>query len=267
MTNTQKIIKICAQAFAIFLIVTIISGIISAVYGIGMAVMPSKNENTELKEFKCNDIVNNIEHLELNIDYSNVEILKGTQFKIETDNAKLRCKANNNTVIVEEKNNILKIDKKSTIKFYVPNLNELNIELGAGKLKINDIETRKLNLNLGAGNTIIENINAKKVDIETGAGNFDLKNSIIGNLDFDMGLGNAYISSKLDEADIDAGVGNLEINIDGNKNDYLLEVSKALGQILVDDVKIEKDEIIGSGYKEIKIDGGIGQIKVKFEQK
>ena len=71
MTNTQKLIKICAQAFAIFLIITIISAIASTIYIVGTALMPSKN--TELKETICDNYQGNIDYLEMSIGASNIE--------------------------------------------------------------------------------------------------------------------------------------------------------------------------------------------------
>ena len=85
MTNTQKLIKICAQAFAIFLIITIISAIASTIYIVGTALMPSKN--TELKETICDNYQGNIDYLEMSIGASNIEVKKANTFKIETNNA------------------------------------------------------------------------------------------------------------------------------------------------------------------------------------
>ncbi|MFU2363982.1 MAG: hypothetical protein ACM67R_09135, partial [Clostridiales bacterium] len=47
MTTAQKIIKYCAIAFAIFLIVTIVSGILSGIYGLASAIGLKKGRINE----------------------------------------------------------------------------------------------------------------------------------------------------------------------------------------------------------------------------
>lgn len=263
MTNTQKIIKICAQAFAIFLIITIISAIASTIYIVGTALMPSKN--TELKETICDNYQGNIDYLEMSIGASNIEVKKTNTFKIETNNVKLKCKANNNSIIIDEKN-VLNFTKKGKVIVYLPEMDKVDIEVGAGLLEIEDIKTNKLKLNLGAGKTIINNLNVTTATIDAGAGSFEIKKGIIDDLDFDMGVGSVYIKSKLNKADIDSGIGTLNIDLIGNETDHLLDISKGIGQIKVMNQIIERDEIIGNGNKKIKIDGGIGNIKINFIQ-
>ena len=83
-----------------------------------------------------------------------------------------------------------------------------------------------------------------------------------------MGVGSAEITTNIaNEADIDAGVGSLKLNLIGSKMEYMLKISKGIGNIVVDGETIKSDEAMGNGGKDIKIDGGVGSIKVDFTEK
>ena len=49
--------------------------------------------------------------------------------------------------------------------------------------------------------------------------------------------------------------------------EYMLKISKGIGNIVVDGETIKSDEAMGNGGKDIKIDGGVGSIKVDFTEK
>lgn len=265
MTNAQKLIKLGAQAFAIFLTFTIISAIISGFYGIGMA-LNNKNKDNDPKDLEiisCENYNDNLNEVIINTMYSDLEIKKADSFKIESNNT-LKCRANNGTIKIEDKNKW----KKNKIIVYLPEVAKVKIDSGAGSLNIEEINTDNIKLSLGAGLTTIENIVATTAKIDTGAGKLVVENGVFGELDFDMGVGSAELTTNItNEADIDAGVGSLKLNLIGSKMEYMLRISKGIGSIVVDGDTIKSDEAMGNGGKDIKIDGGVGSIKVDFTEK
>ena len=64
--------------------------------------------------------------------------------------------------------------------------------------------------------------------------------------------------------DIEAGIGELDVNINAPKEDYKIKASKGIGSITIDKEGISDDTIYGNGENYIKIDGGIGSIKITF---
>lgn len=273
MSIAQKIIKYLALAFAIFLIVTIFSGILTGIYTMSN-ILGLKKENTEsVAEISTLELeeINDYAYLDIEIKYSNFKIKLGEKFEVQT---------NNDNIEVNQKNNKLKIIEKQSNWFwrnsneeelivYIPEnieFEKVNIETGAGRVNIEEIKAEKLKLNLGAGETIINNIISDNVDIDGGVGKFTIENGTINNLDFDLGIGETTINAKITGNNkIDTGIGSLKLNIDGNIEDYKFKVEKGIGNIKLNGKQVSNNETIGNGENVIDIDGGIGEIIINFK--
>lgn len=275
MTQAQKIIKYFAFGFACFLIVTIISAILSGIYAIvNFLGIFKSNENIITEDLKViSNEVEDINILELELAFTNLEIKTGDNFKVETNNSKITFKENNGIVKIKEKkhNWFFKNNYTSDLIIYIPenmiNLDEVNIDAGAGKILIENLNTQELNLELGAGETKINNLNVtENCDIDGGAGKVSILSGLIKNLDFDMGVGETNLTANLTgKSDIDAGVGNINLNLLGNKENYQIEIDKGLGIVDLDGENLNTNKVYGSGENYLKIDGGVGNIKVDFE--
>ena len=86
MSTAQKIIKYCAEAFALFLAVTIISSVVIAGYKIlsTVGLITTENENIETKIISKQD--DKIVSLKININNTNVEIKEGSKLEVSTNN-------------------------------------------------------------------------------------------------------------------------------------------------------------------------------------
>lgn len=256
MSNTQKIIKNIAVAFAIFLIVTIFSSILMFLYGITQIF--SKDNISEFKTYE----IESFESINIDVKYTNINIKKGDKYIIETNNSNIELKEKDNNLNIIEKGYNLFKKNILEITIYIPsNLEEVKINNGAGNLYIESLITNKLNLNLGAGETIIDNIESNSSYIDTGIGSFKINNGKLNNLDFDIGIGEVIITSIISgNSNLDTGIGSLELNLIGD--DYKLKINKGIGEITVDNKKVKDNEIIGNGDNNISISGGIGEIKI-----
>lgn len=274
MSEGQKVIKYIAMAFAIFLIVNIIGGIITAFACIaGVTGIVSINSNTEnMVDFS--ESYTQVEQIQIECKLSNLNIKQGTEFKIEatTIEDKFEC---------ENKDGILKIREKefrlfrnnvsdSNITVYIPENNKLTnvkIETGAGKVTIEKLFTDKLELDLGAGSVKICDINVEKeTKINGGVGKVTIENSILNNLELDCGVGEFEMTAKLiGDTDIDCGVGRLEVNLIGNEDDYKISARKGLGSFKINSKEIQNDTKYGNGQNNIKIDAGVGSTVIKYK--
>ena len=94
MTKAQKIIKYLAIGFAIFLIVSIFSGILGALYGLsGILGLKKEDEQVILGDkeqvvFETTDI----SELEISLAFTNLTIKKGDMLKVETNNKYIESK-------------------------------------------------------------------------------------------------------------------------------------------------------------------------------
>ena len=164
MTLAQKIIKYLALAFAIFLIVTIISGILGALYALSGVLGLQKEDETIKGEMSMIDFENSdVATLDIDVAFTNLIIKKEDFLLAETNNKNINCKQNNQNLQIKEKqHNWLSRNNKGDLVVYIPEnleFEKVKINAGAGKIQIENINTENLYLELGAGETKIEKIN------------------------------------------------------------------------------------------------------------
>ena len=253
MTTVQKIIKYLAIAFAIFLIVTIISASIGVLFGLsailGLKKDIEENLNTEMTatSFENSDITN----LDIEIAFTNLTIKTGETFKVETDNNNIKFEQENQRLRIKEKN-----------KKWFSNYEEKDLILYLPK----DLELEKVHIELGAGETEIQDLTvSKECEIDGGAGKLSVLGGIINALDLDLGVGEVNLQTQLKgRNEINAGVGSLNIDLLGDATSYKIQADKGLGTIKIDGKEISNGETFGDGENYIEVDGGIGNIDINF---
>lgn len=278
----QKVIKYGAMAFAIYLAVMIISIIvfgITAIFGIGAGIEKISNNignstnNSELISYT--EEYTGIESLDIDLSKSRLEIKTGDSFKIEFINVSkdLATKLNNSGKELKIEDETLKlfenINSESKVIVYIPSDYELrNVKLdlvGVSGAYIEGFKTEKLDVDLGAGKYEINNVQSVNAEIDSGAGETYINNSTFDNLNFSAGVGQASINCKINnKGDIESGVGKLEINLVGNKDDYKVRAETGIGNLNVDGNKVKDGEVIGNGSININVEAGIGETTINF---
>lgn len=276
MTTAQKVIKYIATAFAVFLIITIISAILSGGYALLNAFgLIHTNNNIVTEDLKViSNEVKEISTLKLDLSFTNLEIKTGDNFKVETNNSKITFTNNNGSVKIKEENNnwLTNNNRVSNLIIYLPedmiSLDETKIETGAGNINIERLNTQSLYLELGAGDVKIENLTVtEEAKIDGGVGRTELKSCKINSLKANLGMGEFVFNGILTgKSEIDSGVGAINIDLIDNKKNYKIDVSKGLGNVTLDGQKLEMDKVYGTGENYLDIDGGIGEIKINFKE-
>ena len=274
MTSAQKIIKYLALCLATFLIFLIISSVLGVFYSVSKILDVQKdNEITMDKMSTVNFKIDDISSLDINLLFTNLIIKQGNNLYVETNNEKVHFDEEKNSLkIKEDSRSLLSKNNKGDLILYLPansQFKTVKIQAKAGKIQIENLVTDFLSLELGAGETSIQRLNvSENCKIESGAGKVSLLDGRIKNLDLDLGVGKFELtSSLLGSNKINAGIGSLELNLLGNKKDYLIKADKGIGTIHVDEAVVSDDSTIGTGGNTIKIDGGIGNIDVSFRNK
>lgn len=274
MTSAQKIIKYLALCLATFLVFLIISSLLGVFYSVSKILDVQKdNEVTMDKMSTVNFKTDDISSLDINLLFTNLIIKQGNNLYVETNNEKVHFDEENNSLkIKEDSRSILSKNNKGDLILYLPENSQfktVKIQAKAGKIQIENLVTDFLSLELGAGETSIQRLDvAENCKIESGAGKVSLLDGRIKNLDLDLGVGKFELtSSLLGSNKINAGIGSLELNLLGNKKDYLIKADKGIGAIHVDESVVSDDSTVGTGENTIKIDGGIGNIDVSFRNK
>lgn len=285
MSEAQKVIKYLAIAFAIFLSVNIIGGIITAtffglsIFGVTLGLQDAKIENnaasTSHEEMAIIQNYEDIENLKIEIGFSKLTIKEGTELKVEgiNNNKTLETKKSGNTLTIKDSKvwTWFNQNEQTEIIVTVPKnilFEKVKIEAGSGELNISNLKTRNLDFDVGAGNVNISNMLVEnKAEIDGGAGKVVIKDSNLNKLDLDVGVGEFQIQNSIlqGNSDIDAGIGKLEINLKGHlENEYQILTKRGLGSFTIEDNEVEDNKTYGQGQNKIIINAGVGKVDISF---
>ena len=267
MTTFQKVIKYLAIAFAVFLAVSIIGGILG-VTGIFSGL---SEEDVLLDEPRNISISNNITSLNIDIAAAEITIKKSDKFTVESNLKHLDVIENDRELIIKEDS---KYGIGYTDAFLTINLpNEIvfetaKISSGAGRVNIDRLSADSLKLEFGAGEVNIDSLVANKnAKIDGGAGKITISSGLLNNLDLDMGVGRLNLSGSVyGNSDFDLGVGESNFSFTGYEDDYSIDIEKGLGSISVNGKQIAEYHSV-SGNNRIEIEGGMGAINLVFKTK
>ena len=272
MTTAQKVIKYLAIAFAIFLTVSIIGGILSAVGFLGGLFSDDDAAwNDVIGETKTYTFTSEISDLNIQINAADFYIKEGNSFYVESNLKHLTVEDKNGVLTIKETKKFGSAYTGAVLTLYVPAdtvFEKADITTGAGRLTVDYLSAGTMNFELGAGEVKIDTLIATTaVDIEGGAGKITISGGALHNLDLEMGVGQFNLTSALTgECDFDLGVGESNITVIGNKDDYKLDIEKGIGNITVDGASVSNIKGQGNGNNSIEISGGIGAINLKFEE-
>ena len=268
MTTVQKIIKYLAIAFAIFLSISIIAGICSALFTIANLF----GANTE-SEIVNQSIGTDFTSISINLNAAELEIKTGDDFALQTNHKYLKC---------EEKDDILKISETRTLFASHPRgmkviltipqdkiFDYVDIRAGAGSVTIDELSSNMLNIDLGAGELTAQRLDALyNAEFDGGAGSVTINGGRLNNADIDMGVGELNLESELfGKSSIDYGIGETNLVLIGEEDDYKIELDKGIGEAWLDGKKMSDDSVYGAGKNFIEIDGGIGELNITFKAK
>ena len=266
MTTVQKIIKYLAIAFAIFLSISIIAGICSALFTIANLF----GANTE-SEIGNQSIGSDFSSISVNLSAAELEIKTGDDFALQTNHKYLKC---------EEKDDILKISETRTLFASHPRgmkviltvpqdkiFDYVDIRAGAGSVTIDELSSNMLNIDLGAGELTAQRLDALyNAELDGGAGSVTINGGRLNNADIDMGVGELNLTSELSgKSSIDYGIGETNLVLIGEEDDYKIELDKGIAEAWLAGRKMSDDSVYGAGASFIEIDGGIGELSISFK--
>ena len=276
MTDLQKIVKYIAIAFAALLAVGIIAGCVGLFGVLGAIVFGGKSGSTVItgEVEGVYTAISDVKVLEIDIAAANLNIKQGEKLSVESNLKNLKISEGNGKLALKEKSRFkISLGKdynpEAVLTVYIPQgtvLDEADITTGAGKVQIEALSAENLELELGAGDLTASNLTVTRgADIQGGAGRVTLTDCSIHNLDMEMGVGQLNMRAALSgRSELDLGVGESNITLVGSKNDYSLDISKGIGELMVEGKKVN-DAGIHGGENRVSINGGIGRIDIGFD--
>ncbi len=276
MTSFQRLIKYCATALAIFLIVTIIGGGVTAILTVtgAKSIKNKYDENkaqlSQLEEY----IPADTKPEKLLIETGSAEILikKGESFTLKYAGVSFGFKEEKGKLTIESnEGSLFSFGAVGQLIITVPekmSFKKVEISTGAGDISIENLVCDTLKLDLGAGQVSIDNIKVKKnAEIDGGAGEITIAQGNMTNADISLGVGKAEITAQLKgNSTVEAGVGDTRLTLKGNKADYRIVAEAGIGDFRVDGDRVSDGEVIGDGENFVEIEGGIGAVRVQLEE-
>ena len=269
MSTSKKIVKFIAEALAIILIALLVYCLSYFIYGLSF-VFGNNNKYHDSILLINNNEIRDLNNYSFNIktEKTSVIIKSSDVFNVSTNNKNIGIEYNKdtNTInVMERKLLLFNFLDSYDMTIYLPDalFKEINIDTNAGNIISERFSTNKLNLTVGSGKVQIDSLVVyKKAVLRTGIGNVNISGKHINNLDLSSGIGQTNIKSNLSGKNvIEGGVGNIELNLNNDENNYSFEVEKGIGDIILNgDVK--SDGVYGDGPHSIKCESNIGKITI-----
>ncbi|MDF2537867.1 MAG: putative rane protein [Herbinix sp.] len=284
MSSLQKVIKYCAMGFAIFLAVSIITAISSAVISVvslvsGTNIFHSNRDDKEVYDYEKD--FTGVESLDINVSAGQLLIKQGSGFRVEAEKIAGSFEAEvseSGTLSIKDSGVGTQFlwfnfngfhNPSSKIILYLPSdfiAEEVMLDTGAGNVEIDGLRAEYLNVSTGFGNFTGKNMSAVEAMIDGGFGSVVLEDISFEDSEFNCGLGNLRVSGELTgDCSIDCGIGNVDLDLSGAAEDYELEIDSGIGNVRVDGKKVKEGHVNNNARNYIEIDGGIGNIRVDFE--
>ena len=213
-------------------------------------------------------VSDSVTDINIEIGACSLEILKGKEFRVESNYKYFSFEERNNQItICETKKFIRNNSSEISIKVWIPEgtlFKTADITTGAGQVCISYLNVEDLNVSLGAGNVEFDSVSVTgNANIKGGVGRLLVENSSMNNFKFEMGVGAfEFNGSMLGSSKIDCGVGKTSINLRGTESDYTIKVETGLGKCSINAEK--NGDVYGHGDSIIVINGGVGEIVVDF---
>lgn len=197
-----------------------------------------------------------VKNLELKIGAAQLEIMESEddQYWLQSNTDKgIKCYIEEATL---ELKGVKKIgNHNDKVYLYVPagvHLNDIDVELGAGRLTAEKIECEELDIAIGAGQIQLSDMNVDNLELEVAAGQI------------------AYKGAVKKEIKVECAAGNANLMLQGDKADWDYDVECAAGQIMLEDTQynslLNDINIENNTGKYCKLECAMGQIQVNFYQ-
>ncbi|MBQ8209169.1 MAG: DUF4097 family beta strand repeat protein [Clostridia bacterium] len=273
MKSWQKTIKYLAMAFAVFLIVSIFGGIFASLGAFNIVgSLFDKKTDVLLGELKTYTVSDRVADIEIDVAAAEFTVMQADSFYVESNIENITVKVNNGCLKIDDNvesgASLLSADT-AVLNVYIPAgyvFGVADIDTGAGRVVINELSANELELDLGAGEAEMKNITVTdKTEISGGTGNVNITDCKFYKPELSLGVGEfSFTGELLGKGSIDMGIGEANIILLGDKNDYTVSVTKGVGEANVDGYRVDNNEVFGNGENRIDISGGIGEVNVEF---
>lgn len=272
MTPSQRKIKAFSNTLAIVLIVVIFVTVAIATFLLsgGISLTNTIFDKSPVAEFS--QTYENVESLEVDLDYSELKIATGESFAVHATNIDaVKVIFEDNTLHIEDVSNLVdSIKNKNIVTVYMPAetvLKSCKLDSDLANITVDSIVCEKFKLDLENGTGFINYVEAtESAKIESGTGAFTINSSQLSNLSLETGVGAVTIHGNMTgNAKIETGLGKLDLLLSGSIVDYTINGKTGAGNFIVADNEVNGAFNFEGGSDMIAITGGIGAVNIRFE--
>jgi len=148
-------------------------------------------------------------------------------------------------------NRISMVVKAGDVNADVIRATEGKFEVAAGRLVAQQLDiTEKSDYTIGAGQMILNNVNVKDISVDCGVGDVTINGSVTG------------------ESDVTCNVGSVQMELDGEEDEYSYDISSSIGNVNIDNNSYHNitNRVINneSAENNLLLNCEIGNISVDF---
>ena len=151
---------------------------------------------------------------------------------------------------------------------YVPEgyyFENTSLDLGAGSLSVEELQTGALEANVGAGKMTFEKLEADQAELDCGAGQMTVEELSSRVAEVSVGMGSIRLTGDVTERlDGECSMGELKLTLAGAQTDFNYDLSCGMGDDSYDGLAQEK-QINNNASKNMELECAMGSVVVEFK--
>lgn len=160
-----------------------------------------------------------------------------------------------------------------SITLYVPEgytWEAANLELGAGRLTVETLQTGTISANVDAGQMIFEQLTADEADLECGMGQLIVHELNSRSVDANVSMGDLQLTGDVTESITgECGMGSLTLQIAGSQSDFNYDLECGMGELRIGDDTYSglanEKQINNNAAKTMDLKCSMGSVTVEFK--
>ena len=160
-----------------------------------------------------------------------------------------------------------------SICLYVPEgyyFENTSLDLGAGSLSVEELQTGALEVNVGAGKMTFEKLEADQAELDCGAGQMTVGELSSRVAEVSVGMGSVRLNGDVTERlDGECSMGELKLTLAGTQTDFNYDLSCGMGELKVGDDSYnglaQEKQINNNASKNMELECAMGSVVVEFK--
>jgi len=263
-------------------------------FGVGVVAIAAVvgHNDKNLATHSITETYEGVTSIDLDIAYGDVEIIKGDTFSINAENLvgdEFESYISGDTWYVSQQTDksvgIFGIDISlgqlgGWDDDYVPRItitvpkdftaDQFTLNMGAGEVSAESIQAFEGQFEIGAGRLEVNQITvSNKAYFNVGAGEMVLSDAMLNDITMECGVGSVSIEGTITgNNDISSGVGSIDLDLNGSKEDYSYEISAGIGDVDIGNQSFTATDksIDNPGNNFMRLESGVGEISVDFTE-